>query len=337
MPELPTVPRRRYLCPRCRATYLSDDPCPQDGNVVIQDRTDQVLGRRYRLRKPIGIGGMGVVWEGEQLTLNRKVAVKIVPDRDDEGTKRFRRGAIVMAKMSHPNIVAMHDLGEHEGINGAELYLVMERLSGSPLDRHMVDGVLSLEQALSATMQTLRALEHVHRRGYIHRDVKPANLFATRVDDDPFVIKLIDFGIARSSDRVITPDRIISSERERVTRVTQPMRILGTPEYMAPEQILGHALDQRVDIYGAGVMLFRLIFGRLPYRGNRRAIYEAHLRDALPGIKGWLDGSKEAIEAWQTFFGCALAKHVSQRFESASAMLEAVAKLPSVQVRPGPR
>lgn len=276
---------------------------------------------------------MGVVWEAEQLTLMRKVAVKLIGDHDEEATRRFRRGAVVMAKMAHPNIVAVHDFGEHDGPAGRELFLVMERLSGLPLNRFMGSDPLPYHQAISATLQTLRALEHVHRRGYIHRDVKPANLFATVVDDDPFVVKLIDFGIARLADGALTPERIIAAERERSMRVTQPLRILGTPEYMAPEQILGHALDLRVDLYATGVMFFLLLIGRLPFNGDRHTLYQAHLRDPVPAIGQWLDGSDRSRETWQRFFDRALAKSPDERFESADQMSAALLDLPTIEVR----
>ncbi len=275
---------------------------------------------------------MGVIWEAEQVQLQRRVAVKLLRAGDEEHTRRFRRGAIVAAKMAHPNIVPVHDYGEVDGPEGPELYLVMERLSGVPLNRFMVTDTLPFEQSVSATSQTLLALEHVHRRGYIHRDVKPANLFVTAIDEDSFCLKLLDFGIARMADAPNVAEHIIAAERERAMRVTQPLRILGTPEYMAPEQILGESLDLRVDLYSAAIMLFHMLFGRLPFNGDRHELYQAHLREPVPALGQWLDCPDPDLEVWQRFFDKALAKRPEDRFLSATKMRAALRALPEVAV-----
>ncbi|MBL8787153.1 MAG: serine/threonine protein kinase [Deltaproteobacteria bacterium] len=328
----------RYLCPRCRTTFPTAAPCIKDGIEVLPDRTGEVLAHRYRFRRPLGRGAMGVIWEAEQLTLHRKVAVKLMRANDEEAETRFRRGAIVMAKMSHPNIVALHDYGETMGPEGFEHFLVMDRLEGAPLARFFTRG-FTPEQARSACLQTLAALEHVHRKGYIHRDVKPANLFVTAVDDDPFVLKLLDFGIARLADSATTPEGVINIERERAMRVTQPLRILGTPEYMAPEQVLGQALDLRVDLYAVGIMLFHLMTGRLPFRGvDRHELYAAHLRDPMPALAETLvpredhgtTYDRDALAPWQHFLQRALAKNPLERFPSALEMRRALAALPAL-------
>ncbi len=299
---------------------------------MLYDRSQQLLAGRYRFRRPIGRGAMGVIWEADQLALQRRVAVKLLPASDEENTRRFRRGAFVAAKMSHPNIVEVYDFGELEGPEGPEIFLVMERLSGVPLNRFTVTETLPFDQAVSATAQTLLALEHVHRRGFIHRDVKPANLFVTAVDEDTFCLKLLDFGIARMADASNIAEHIIAAERERAMRVTQPLRILGTPEYMAPEQILGDTLDLRVDLYSAAIMLFHLLFGRLPFNGDRHELYQAHLRDPVPALGQWLDCNDRQLEAWQRFFDRALAKGAEDRFESATKMRAALLGLPEVTV-----
>jgi serine/threonine-protein kinase len=323
MPELPSA--HGFLCPRCRALLPTAAPCPRDGTRVLHDRTGQMLMQRYRFQRPLGRGGMGVIWEAEQVSLHRKVAIKLLPANDEEATTRFRRGAVVMAKMAHPNIVALHDFGEHQGPQGRELFLVMERLSGAPLTRY----ALPFERSVSAAAQTLTALEHVHRRGYIHRDVKPANLFVTAVDADPFVVKLLDFGIARHADGGTSPGTVIQVQRERSARFTQPLKILGTPEYMAPEQILGLPLDLRVDLYAVGVMLFLLVAGRLPFPGdNRNELYTGHLRGPVPSLASFLSGPREALQAWQEFFERALAKAPAARFDSAPKMREVLLGLP---------
>ena len=324
-----------FLCPRCRASYADPTPCVHDGSPTLRDRSGQLIAGRYRFRRPLGRGGMGVIWEAEQVPLLRRVAVKLMPMRDEETVRRFRRGAVVMAKMAHPNIVDVHDLGEFEGPDGPELYLVMERLHGATLKTMTANDPLRIDQAMSAASQTLVALEHVHRRGYIHRDVKPANLFVTAVDDDPFVVKLLDFGIARLADNVGAADDVVAAERERAMRVTQPLRILGTPEYMAPEQILGAPLDPRVDLYAVGVMFFHLLIGRLPFHGDKHQLYHSHLREEAPSIGQWLQGSDRELDQWRDFFTRALAKSPDGRHASAMEMREALLALPRVSLADG--
>lgn len=335
------LPGQRFLCPRCQAIQPRGGPCPEDGTEVIHDRTGQTLLDRYKYRRPLGRGAMGLIWEADQLPLHRKVAIKLTPFADDEANYRFTRGASIMAAMSHPHIATVHDFGDAPGPATLELFVVMERLEGAPLARFLAKGPLPSARITSAISQTLAALDHVHRRGYVHRDIKPANLFVTALEDDPFFIKLLDFGIARQIDRLpdqdndpndpyesnTAPDQPVTSNIKRHLRVTQPMRILGTPEYMAPEQILGQAIDHRVDLYAVGVMAFSLITGRLPLTGpHRHAIYAAHLRAAPPRLADVL--MTPGLEAWDAWLMTALAKEPASRFPTAAAMRAAMLALP---------
>lgn len=322
----------RYLCPRCHAIWPRGGPCPSDGVTLIHDRTGQLLADRYQYRRPLGRGAMGLVWEADQVALHRRVAIKITSFTDEETNGRFMRGAAIMAKMSHPNIARIHDFGICPGPAGEELFLVMERLDGAPLARFIAQGPLDPTRAVSAAAQTLAALEHLHRKGYIHRDVKPANLFVTTLDDDSFVLKLLDFGIARPADRAHPHDPAATQTHTGTVslRVTQPMRILGTPEYMAPEQILGQPLDHRVDLYATGVMLFSLLTGRLPFTGpDRHALYAAHLRNPTPRLSEHLARPPASARSWDGFFGVALAKSSHDRFATAADMRQALLAMPA--------
>jgi len=303
---------------------LSDKPA---------DRTDSLVAERYRLRRALGRGASGVTWEAEQEPIGRRVAIKLctIGAEDDlENIARFRRGALAMARMTHPHIVTVHDFGEWIGPEGPELYLVMERVDGVPLTRFLARGALPPARAQLAASQVLRALGHVHAHGYVHRDVKPANLAAMPIDDDPFVVKLLDFGIARPIDAGLKPHVVVASERRRGSRVTQPLRILGTPEYMAPEQILDLALDARTDLYAAAIVLWQLVAGRPTFtHEDRRELYAAHLREPIPRFGAMLPpGTLSDVEPWQAFFERALAKAASKRFESASEMRQALLALP---------
>lgn len=297
------------------------------------DRTGTLVAGKYRLRRAIGRGGTGLIWEAEQEPTGRKVAVKlcvVAQQEDAESVARFRRGAHALARMAHPNIVVMHDYGEVEGIEGLELYLVMERIEGVSLARFLQKGPLPPARAQSAVLQTLAALAQVHARGYVHRDVKPPNLIVTSVDEDAWVVKLLDFGIARPVDALLDKATIVAAERNPGSRVTQPLRILGTPEYMAPEQILDLALDPRTDVYAAGVVLWQLLVGKVPFgHTDRRQTYAAHLRDPLPQLEAVLPHrSLPDLPAWQAFFERSLAKTSKKRFADANEMRAALRRLP---------
>lgn len=332
------LPGQRFMCPRCQRVQAGGGQCPEDGGELIHDRTGQTLVDRYLYRRPLGRGAMGLVWEAEQLGLHRKVAIKLTPFLDEEANYRFTRGASIMSVMSHPHIATVHDFGDAPGPAGLELFAVMERLEGAPLSRFIAKGPLAPKKVVSALSQALMALDHVHRRGYVHRDIKPANLFVTALEDDPFFIKLLDFGIARQIDRV--PDKVAESDEsspaapvtsnvKRHLRVTQPMRILGTPEYMAPEQILGQPIDHRVDLYAVGVMAFSLLTGKLPLTGpHRHATYAAHLRSPPPRLAELVSGAEGAVlDLWDGWIHTALAKEPSARFPTASAMRQALLSL----------
>ncbi|MCC6622587.1 MAG: serine/threonine protein kinase [Deltaproteobacteria bacterium] len=274
-----------------------------------------------------------MTWEAEQEPIGRRVAIKLCPvgsDLDAEDVARFRRGALAMARMTHPHIVTVHDFGEWQGPEGPELFLVMERIEGVPLTRFLARGALPPARAQLAASQVLRALGHVHGHGYVHRDVKPANLAAMPIDDDPFVVKLLDFGIARPIDATLKPEVVVASERRRGSRVTQPLRILGTPDYMAPEQILDLALDARTDLYAAAIVLWQLVAGRPTYiHDDRRELYAAHLRAPVPRFASVLPpGTLSDCAPWQEFFERALAKSAGKRFESAAEMRQALLALP---------
>lgn len=324
MPVADHVTYARYLCPACRQTQVQGGLCPNDRVPLLFDRSGMVLAKRYRFRRPLGRGAMGLIWEAEQLTLQRRVALKITPATDEETNVRFRRGAMIMGKMSHPNIARIHDFGQEDGPEGLELYLVMERLEGAPLSRYASKRALSVGRSIEASIQALAALEHVHRHGYIHRDVKPANLFVTAVDEGNFVLKLLDFGIARHAD---TGDTNEDAPSKAQMCVTQPLKILGTPEYMAPEQILGQPLDHRIDLYAVGVMLFSFLTGALPFQGpDRYQTYAAHLRQETPSVSAF-GMSEPASLRWDRWFRRALAKSRNDRFQSATEMIRSLEEL----------
>ncbi|GGQ24065.1 hypothetical protein BKA00_006111 [Actinomadura coerulea] len=205
------------------------------------------LAGRYRLEAPLGKGGMGEVWRGVDLRLRRPVAVKILPlsgDVDGAGVARFRREAEIAATLNHPGITTVFDVDEHTDGGLRLLFLVMELMRGRDLASVLrgSPGGPPVAQVTDWAVQILDALAAAHRHGVVHRDIKPANLFLT----DAGQVKVCDFGIARLAD---------------ATRITATGSSAGTPVYMAPEQIEGHAVDERTDLYAFGCVLYQLLTG----------------------------------------------------------------------------
>ncbi len=223
--------------------------------MISVDLTGRVLGGRYRIERRLGAGGMGVVYEGLQLDLGRRVAIKVLEEIDDESLGRFRDEAMLAASLVHPNVVGVNDLGGGE--NGEPPFIVMELLEGLSLaDLLAREGKLPLARAQSIASQILSALEAAHGARIIHRDIKPSNIWVTSVDDRDHV-KVLDFGIAR----------MIDDTRRR----THTGSFIGTPSYMAPEVVLGADASVRSDIFAVGVVIYRMLSGAAPFKQNESA------------------------------------------------------------------
>lgn len=214
----------------------------------------RTLGK-YRLRKQIGAGGMGAVYEAEHVQLGRLVAVKIILQKhaqDRNTLQRFFAEARAVAALQHPNVVAVTDFGED-----CPSYIVMELLKGKPLSEVIGGTGFSVERALNVSRQILNVLDVVHQKGIIHRDLKPANVFL--VEDGVHVdfVKLLDFGIAK-----FTHDHGYELAR------TKTGEIVGTPQYIAPEQIEGGAIDTRADLYSFGLIAYEMLTGSPAFTAN---------------------------------------------------------------------
>ena len=206
---------------------------------------DTVVDERYRVLNRIGSGGMADVYCAEDLQLGRRVALKLLYRRfaeDEEFVERFRREASSAAGLQHPNVVAVYDRGEFDGT----YYIAMEYLEGRSLKQVVrQDGALDPDHAIDLVMQILKAARFAHRRGIVHRDIKPHNVI---VDDDGRA-KVTDFGIARAG----------------ASDMTETGSIMGTAQYLSPEQAQGHPVDARADLYSIGVVLYELLTGRVPF------------------------------------------------------------------------
>jgi serine/threonine protein kinase len=215
------------------------------------DNGDGELARigRYDLIEKIGRGGMGVVYRGKDTVIGRPVAVKMLisdVDVSDEARQRFFREARSAGQLAHRNIITIYDFGEE----GGRAYIVMELLTGESLTNLLARGVkLPLEQQVEIMMRVSEGLAFAHSRGIVHRDVKPANLFVTTDGQ----VKILDFGVAR----------IASS------KLTRSGLLVGTPDYMSPEQVMGMVVDQRSDVFSAGAVFYQLLTGRKPFAAKR--------------------------------------------------------------------
>jgi eukaryotic-like serine/threonine-protein kinase len=255
---------------------------------------------RYRIMRKLGSGGMADVYLAEDEELGRRVAIKILNDRhanDEQFVERFRREAKNAAGLSHPNIVSIYDRGEAEGT----YYIAMEYLDGRSLKELVVArGPLPIPDSIEATRQVLSALRFAHRKGVVHRDIKPHNVMA----DADGRLKVTDFGIARAG----------------VSQMTEAGSIIGTAQYLSPEQARGAAVDQRSDLYSIGIVLYEMLTGQVPFTGESPVeIAMKHLSDAprppsllRPDISPDLD--MVVLRA--------LAKNPEDRFQTAEEMDE---------------
>ncbi|MGW7529938.1 serine/threonine-protein kinase [Streptomyces sp. NPDC054783] len=276
---------------------------------------DQLLGGRYRLVRQLGEGGMGQVWEAQDETLGRPVAVKVISllagggSRGDEARARFLREARITAQLQHPNIVTIHDLGE-TGTEGNRVpFLVMELVRGEGLDAMLRRGVVTLPDAAQWGALIGDALAEAHAAGIMHRDIKPSNILITPSGN----VKVLDFGIARAADPYATADRL-----------TQTGLIVGTPPYMAPEQARGFP-EPRSDLYALGCLLFELITGRLPFQAPDTVGYlSAHLTQEPPTPSSVSTGIPSA---WDDLVLRLLEKDPDQRYPNATDLSQALRHL----------
>jgi serine/threonine protein kinase len=213
---------------------------------------------RYEIVKELGKGAMGVVYQAHDPHIGREIALKVLrPDRvsSEDFVQRFLKEARAIGRMSHPGIVTVYDVGEDQGT----IYIAMEFLEGVPLNAYCREKTMSIEEITDIGIQVADSLDYAHTRGIVHRDIKPQNIMVSPSG----MVKLTDFGIAHIED-------------PEASHQTQAGEILGTPNYMSPEQVIGKKVDGRSDLYSLGVILYELSTGARPFKGdNLAAIFHA--------------------------------------------------------------
>lgn len=283
----------------------------------MSPRVGATLSGRYRLQRLIATGGMGQVWEAVDNRLGRRVAVKVLKaefSSDPEFIDRFRSEARTTAMLNHPGIASVHDYGESEmNGEGRTAYLVMELVNGEPLNSVLKrTGRLSLRHALDMLEQTGRALQVAHSAGLVHRDVKPGNIMITPTGQ----VKITDFGIAKAVD---------------AAPVTQTGMVMGTAQYIAPEQALGQDATAASDVYSLGVVGYEVLAGRRPFSGDGAlTVAMKHIKEQPPPLPAELPPNvRELIEI-------TLAKNPAMRYRSGGPFADAVAAVRAGRRPPRP-
>src|SRR5664279_5524223 len=268
--------------------------------------TPRLVGSRYELGELIGYGGMAEVHLGRDVRLGRDVAIKVLRAdlaRDPSFLHRFRREAQAAAGLNHPSIVSVYDTGEDIGGSGtSQPYIVMEFVEGRTLrDILKAEGRLPPRRAMEIIADVCAALDFSHRAGLVHRDVKPANVMITRTG----AVKVMDFGIARAvADNSAT--------------VTQTANVIGTAQYLSPEQARGEPVDARSDVYSTGCLLYELVTGAPPFQGDSPvAVAYQHVRENAPAPSSRVRDLPRALDS---IVMKALAKNPQNRYQSASEM-----------------
>ncbi len=308
------------ICPTCGTEYpLSERFCPRDGTALRStnaqgDLMGTIVAERYHILKKLGEGGMGQVYLAEHVKMGRKAALKVMNpgmNQDPDAIARFNREAANASRLNHPNVCAIYDFGETpEGL----IYLAMEFIEGESLTSLIEkNGVLAAPRAASIIHQAADALGVAHDYGIVHRDLKPDNIMISRNRDGSDLVKVVDFGIAKAS----------SSDAQKVTKTGL---VVGTPEYMSPEQLAGDKLDGRSDIYSLGLVAFNCLTGTLPFPSN--SAQEAMIM-RLTDFPKTLAEMKPDVE-WpvelQNVMDKALARDADERYQKAADFGRDIAK-----------
>ncbi len=291
-------------------------------------RIGSIVHSRYRITERIGLGGMGIVYRGERVTLGRPVAIKFLQElfiTDTAFRTRFDREAKAMSKLSHPYCVSVIDFGVDDAP-----FIVMDWVTGVTLKTVLAQGRMSVVRAMKFIYQLLAALAHAHSQGIIHRDIKPDNIMISEATGVGEHVRIFDFGLAKLLDA--RKETVGLAKSRGVRNNPEPgsvaSQVIGTPNYISPEQSAGEKVDARTDLYSAGVILFEMLSGRKPFIDDEvMEVIRMHREVPAPTLTEALadNGCSPELEA---LVNKALAKSPSERFQTAEEFAEALRETP---------
>lgn len=304
-------------CPKCDALYASNIAyCTADGTKLEKNDptnpTAKLFAEKYEILDEIGSGGMGTVYRVRQIMLNKICALKVIPAEsvNDVLISRFQQEAKLMAALDHASLGRILDFGTYQN----QPYMVMELIDGKPLNKMISTGPLQPEEAVEIFGQVLEALSHAHKRGVLHRDVKPSNIMIKQLDKGTPRAILLDFGIAKKFD---TPDDADPSERSKTQGLTRTGEMIGSPLYMSPEQARGEKMTERADLYSLGCALFESLTGTPPLVGKSTVdTLILHMEEQAPTLKEASLG-KEFPAGLERVVSTLLAKDPGKRYQTA--------------------
>jgi serine/threonine protein kinase len=277
----------------------------------------EILGGQFRVLEKVGTGGMGSVYKASQPAMNRMVAIKILHPKlagRKDLTSRFRREARAMSQLTHPNTAKVFMYGEAE--EDGSLYIVMEMLEGKNLNQTVrKEGPMPVERAIPILIQVCGALQEAHDLGIVHRDLKPENIFLSKQGGIIDYPKVLDFGLAKVTERQMQPGSVI---------LTQEGMVFGTPEFMSPEQAQGRILDARSDIYSLAVILYEVLTGKLPFSARTPMEYiQKHVMEPAILLNERVP-ERKFPKGLEDVLSRALKKKPDERFQSAAEFGEAL-------------
>ena len=314
------------ICPTCGTEYPANERfCPRDGTALRSqgggtDLVGSIIGERYHVLKKLGEGGMGQVYLAEHVKMGRKSAVKVMNPgmvHDADAISRFNREAANASRINHPNVAGIYDFGEtSDGL----IYLAMEFIEGESLTSLVEkNGALTPIRAADIAKQAADGLAVAHDMGIVHRDLKPDNIMIARNRDGSDCVKVVDFGIAKAA----------GAENQKVTKTGL---VVGTPEYMSPEQLAGDKLDGRSDIYSLALVAFNMLTGKLPFEGETaQESMIMRLTDEPKSLATMKPDTTWSPEV-QAVMGKALQRRTADRYQKAAdfgvALWQAVERMP---------